>query len=148
MDQRRPSDWSIIEAVVDEEMRKRLAPLLDRWKQGDFIWDEGFAPDMLVTGFSADGPERARGPEEIAGYLSRIFKQFRDYRVEATGFEQLGDEIMLMEGRQFGTGRLSGLEVAESLYIVFRFRSGRLTEMHWHPGRDEALAAAGLGDDH
>ena len=109
-------------------------------------WDESFAPDLLVTGFSADGPERARGPEEISGYLRRIFQQFRDYRIEAGELEQLTEDGLLMEGRQLATGRLSGLEIAETLYILFRFRSGQIAAMHWHPKREGALAAAGLSE--
>jgi hypothetical protein len=63
--------------------------------------------------------------------------------------DQLSDEIVLMEGRQLGTGRLSGVDIGETLYIVFRFASGRLIEMHWHPRREGAFAAAGLpGEPH
>lgn len=39
----------------------------------------------------------------------------------------------------------SGLEIRESLFIVFRFASDQLVEMHWHPKREGALQAAGLG---
>jgi len=126
-------------------MRERLEPILERWEEGDFGgWDESFAPDLLLTGFDADGAHRARGPEEINAYLRRFFRQFRDYRVKMQDLEQLDDESALMKGRQYGIGRLSGLEVDEVLYIVFRFSSGRLTEMHWHIDREAALAAAGL----
>ena len=111
------------------------------------FWDESFAPDLLLTGYDSDGTHRARGPEEITDYLRGFFEQFRDYRVEAHGLEQLDGETVLMEGRQFGTGRLSGLEIDETLYIVFRFSSGRLAEMHWHLAREGALEAAGLADE-
>lgn len=47
-------------------------------------------------------------------------------------------------GRQLGIGRSSGVEVTQSLYIVFRFADERLTEMHWHMSREGALEAAGL----
>ena len=131
--------------VADQSASELLAPVLERWERGDFwVWDECFAPDLLVTGFDADGSHQGRGPEEITSYLSRFFRQFRNYRIEVGQLDQLSEEIVLMEGRQLGTGRLSGVDIGETLYIVFRFASGRLTEMHWHPKREGAFAAAGL----
>ena len=60
--------------------------------------------------------------------------------------EQLSEETLFMEGRQCGTGRESGVEVEDALCIVFRFASGRLTEMHWHRKRAGALEAARLAE--
>ena len=134
--------------VAHQSKRELLDPILERWERGDFsVWDECFAPDLLVTGFDADGSHQAHGPKEITSYLSRFFRQFRDYRIQVGPLDQLSEEIVLMEGRQLGTGRLSGVDIAETLYIVFRFASGRLTEMHWHPKREGALAAAGLAGE-
>lgn len=129
--------------MTDRSLSELLEPVLERWERGDFwVWDECYAPDMLLTGFDADGSHEAHGPEEIASYLSSFFRQFRDYRIEVGRLQQLSEEVVFMEGRQLGTGRLSGVEIAENVFIVFRFASGRLTEMHWHPRRDGALAAA------
>ena len=131
--------------MTDQGRKELLAPVLERWESGDFrTWGECFAPDLLVTGFDGDGQHRARGPAEITGYLSTFFEQFRDFRIEVGSLEALSEDVLLMEGRQFGTGRLSGLDIEESLYIVFRFESDQLVEMHWHPKREGALAAAGL----
>jgi ketosteroid isomerase-like protein len=133
---------------VAETQDQLLAPILERWGRGDFSgWDERFAPDLLLTGFDADGQHRARGPEEISDFLRRFFRQFRDYRIEVGRLRQVSEDVVLMEGRQLGTGRLSGVEVRDTLYIVFRFDSGRLTEMHWHPSREGALEAAGVSTD-
>jgi ketosteroid isomerase-like protein len=131
--------------VADQTAIELLAPVLERWERGDFWrWDECFASDLLVTGFDADGAHQAHGPEEVTNYLRRFFEQFRDYRIKVGKLDQLSDGTVLMEGQQLGTGRLSGLEVEETLYIVFRFSSGQLTEMHWHPKREGAFEAAGL----
>lgn len=129
--------------MVDQDARERLSPLLRKWARGDFTgWDEVFSSDLLLTAFNAAGPGQARGPEEIGNYLRGFFQQFSDYRIEVGHLEQLTNQTLLMEGRQFGTGRLSGLEIDETLYIVFRFDFGQLTEMHWHPKREGALEAA------
>jgi ketosteroid isomerase-like protein len=134
--------------VAHQSASELLAPILEKWERGDFwAWDECFAPDLLVTGFDADGSHEARGPEEITRYLSGFFQQFRDYRIEVGQLDELSEQVVLMEGRQLGAGRVSGLDIAESLFIVFRFASGRLTEMHWHPKREGALAAAGLPEE-
>lgn len=131
--------------MVDQSASELLLPVLER---GDFsVWDECFAPDLLVTGFDADGSHEARGPEPITRYLSGFFQQFRDYRIEVGRVDQLSNDVVLMEGRQYGTGRVSGLEISEMLFIVFRFGSGRLTEMHWHAKREGARAATGLPEE-
>jgi len=134
--------------VADQAISELLAPTLERWSRGDFShWDDCFASDLLVTGFDADGAQRARGPEEVDGYLRRFFRQFSDYRIEVEDLEQVASEVLLMEGHQTGTGRRSGLTIRETLYIVFRFAGSNLIEMHWHPRREGALEAAGLGSD-
>ena len=129
-----------------EAQERLLAPILVRWERGDFTgWDEQlYAPDLVLSGFNADGVFRGRGPEEISTNLRQFFRQFRDYRIEAGEFERISNDLLLMEGRQFATGRLSGVEVSETLYIAFRFDGDRLTEMHWHPSREGALEAAGI----
>ncbi len=55
--------------------------------------------------FDADGLLEARGPEEIGSYLSRFFRQFRDYRIEVEELDELSEDVVPMEGRQFGAGR-------------------------------------------
>jgi ketosteroid isomerase-like protein len=130
---------------VAEAQEQLLAPILERWERGDFSgWDERFAPDLVLSGFNADGVFWGRGPEEISKNLRQFFRQFRDYRIEPGEFDRIADDVLLMEGRQFATGRLSGVEVSETLYIAFRFDGDRLTEMHWHPSREGALEAAGI----
>ena len=122
-----------------------LQEVTSNWERGDFsTWHECLDPDLVVTGFDPDGTHRARGPSEASDYLRRFFRQFRDYRIEVEGFDRITPEAVLMHGRQIGTGRISGLEVKESLYVVFRLAGDRVIEMHWHPERSGALRAAGL----
>lgn len=131
---------------MEKTFQERLEPILERWERGEFShWDESFSPDMVVTGFDADGTHVSRGQVEIAERLGRFFEQFNDYRIEVGELQGLSEDTLLLEGHQIGTGRRSGLEIRETLFIVFRFDSGLLTEMHWHPRRDGALDAAGLG---
>jgi hypothetical protein len=126
-------------------MQERIAPVIERWTAGDFGgWDDVFAPDMLLTGFDADGHGKARGPDEINAYLRGFFEQFSSFRIEADSFAELDDRTLLLEGRQFAIGRGSGLPIDETLFVVFRFEGETLAGMHWHPKREGALAAAGL----
>jgi SnoaL-like domain len=129
--------------VAGQGQEQLLRPILERWERGDFSgWDEHFAPDLVLSGFDADGVFRGRGPEEISEKLRNFFRQWRGYRIEAGEFERIDDDFLLMKGRQLATGRLSGVEVTETLYIAFRFDGDLLTEMHWHPRREGALESA------
>lgn len=121
-----------------------LRPLLERWEQGELLrWDELFAPEMLVTGYDADGVHVARGPEEIGAYMQSFFQQFADYHIEVGTLEEVADDTVLMEGRQHGTGRRSGLEISETLVIAFKLANGHIAEMHWRLRRPDALEAVG-----
>ena len=56
----------------------------------------------------------------------------------------LDDEHVLIEGRQFGVGRASGLRIDETLFIVVAIRDDLVRGIHWHPHREGALHAAGI----
>ena len=66
--------------------------------------------------------------------------------IEVEQLTDLDDANVLMEGRQYGLGRRSGIRIADRLHIVFHFTDDRVTRMYWHPDREEALKAAGLLD--
>jgi hypothetical protein len=125
-----------------------IRPLVEGWERGDFSPKPGVTVDgVVLTAFTADGHERAQGAEEIAAYLRRFFKQFSDYHVDVASVSVLDESHLLLEGNQYGTGRGSGLEIAERLFVVFALRDGKVSEMHWHPRREGALEAAGLPVD-
>jgi hypothetical protein len=129
------------------ELIQAIRPLVEAWERGDFgPRPEATTEDIVVSGLTADGHEQVQGADEIDAYMRRIFEQFREYRIDVAAITELGGSHVLLEGHQYATGRSSGVETADSLFIVFAVRDGRVSEAHWHARRDGALAAAGLED--
>ena len=129
-------------------MREKIEivrPLVEGWERGDFRPRRGVTTDDLVlTGFTSEGGARVQGADEIGTYLREFFEQWADYRIDVASISELGDSHLLLEGNQYGTGRGSGMEIAERLFVVFALRDGQVSELHWHPHREGALEAAGL----
>jgi hypothetical protein len=124
---------------------ERLRPTLREWERGNFAAGaEILSPDVVLSGLVADGMVVSRGFGEMADFLRDFFGQWANYRIEVGGLTQLDDSHVVMEGRQYGEGRHSGIQISETLYIVFCFAADRVTEMYWHIDRAEALKAAGL----
>lgn len=131
---------------MPEEKLERLRPILAEWERGNFApGAEVLAPDVWLSAFVPDGMVVAHGWEEISRFLREFLAQWSSYRIEVESLEELDDSAVLMEGRQYGTGKASGVEIADSLNIVFSFEGGRVVAMYWHPERAGALGAAGLG---
>jgi ketosteroid isomerase-like protein len=124
-----------------------IRPLIDGWEQGDFAPRPGLlAADLVLTGFTGAGVDRAQGADEIAAYLRDFFSQWRDYRMSTRRVGRLDDEHVLIEGRQHGEGRVSGMHIDETLFVIIQVRDGKVAEIHWHARRDVAFAAAGIDD--
>jgi SnoaL-like domain len=124
---------------------ERLRPTLSEWERGNFAAGaEILSPDVLLSGLVADGMVDSRGFEEMAEFLRDFFGQWANYRIEVNQLTPVDDSHVVMEGRQHGVGKHSGIQISESLYIVFCFQDDRVTEMYWHMDRAEALKAAGL----
>ena len=123
-----------------------IRPLVQGWEQGDFTPKDGVTTDDLVmTGFTPDGVERAQGAKEIAAYLrSRIFSEFSRYWIDVADITSIDDSHLLLSGNQYAVGKASGVEMAETVFIVFALRDGKVSEVHWHQRREGALESAGL----
>jgi ketosteroid isomerase-like protein len=130
---------------MDNQHVDRLRPTLSEWERGNFAAGaDVLSPDVVLTSFVADGFVVSRGWEEIGKHLRDVFGQWGDYRIEVEQLTSLDDSSVLMEGRQYGFGKRSGIRIEDSLHIVFRFTGDRVTEMYWHPRREEVLGAAGV----
>ena len=130
------------------ELIQAVRPLVEGWEQGDFSPRPGVTTDdLVVTGITGDGHERWQGAEEVGAYLRRIFTQFSDYRIDVAAISELGSSHVLLEGHQYATGRSSDVPIADTLFIVFAVRDGKVSECHWHARREGALDAAGLADE-
>jgi ketosteroid isomerase-like protein len=131
---------------MSQENLERVRPLLAEWERGNFAaGGEILSPEVVLSSF-VPGEEMVivRGFAEIEVFLREFFEQWRSYRIEIDDVTSRGDNAVLAEGRQFGTGKTSGVETVDLLSIVFEFERDRIIAMYWHPNRGEALEAAGL----
>jgi hypothetical protein len=131
---------------MSKELIDRLRPTLAEWERGNLLaGGEVLSPDVEVHLFVPGGIVVSRGLEEVVGRLrDDVFGQWGEYRIEVGRLVAIDATHVLLEGRQFGVGKRSGIEIADSLHVVFTFGGDRVTEMYWYPERADALAAAGL----
>ncbi len=131
---------------MPQERIDRLRAVLGEWERGNFAAGaEILSPSVVLSSFVPGGPVVSHGWAAVGRHLrDDVFKQWASYRIEVERLTAVGDSHVLMEGRQYGLGRQSRIEVEDRLHIVFRFSGDVVTEMYWHPDRDEALKAAGL----
>jgi hypothetical protein len=130
---------------MSEENVERLRPVLAEWERGNFaVGGDLLSPTALLSAFISDGMVVCHGGEEIGRFLREFFLQWRDYRIKVEKLVPLDESTVMLQGRQLGIGKGSGIEIDESLTIVFRFKQDRLGAMYWHPHHEEALKAAGL----
>ena len=129
---------------MSQEQIEMLRPVLAEWAEGNF-WGaaELMAPDIT---FRAAPPANfvAQGREEAARQMLDVLAQWSDYRIEAEELEDLGEDSVLVVGRQSGTGKLSGAEVDYPIFIVWKFRENEVIAEYLEATRDAALEAAGL----
>lgn len=94
-------------------------------------------PEIVVR-----DPERTgvtfHGFDGLLRFWSEWFENWEEYRVEPREFEEHGDEI-LVSAEQIGRGALSGVEVRDDLFNVFRLRRGKVVEYRVYGGREAAL---------
>ena len=130
---------------MSEEKLELLRPVLAGWAEGNF-WGgaELMAPDVT---FRAAPPANfvAHGLEETARQMLDVLAHWSDYRIEAE-LEDLGEDSVLVAGRQRGTGKLSGAEVDYPIFIVWKFRENEVIGIYLEGTREAALEAAGLGE--
>jgi uncharacterized protein len=96
-------------------------------------------PEIVVRDPARTG-QTFRGREDLRRFWDEWFENWDEYRVEPQEFVEAGGEI-LVRARQVGRGKLSGIEIDDDLYQVFRVRNGRLVEYRLYTEREDAVAS-------
>ena len=86
-----------------------------------------------------------RGPDGLRQFFAEWMENWEEYRSEPVEFTEAGGEI-LVRAHQTGRGKLSGIEVNQDLFIVFRMRDGKFLEYRLYTNRDDAVASMGAAD--
>jgi ketosteroid isomerase-like protein len=131
---------------MSEEKIELLRSVLAEWADGNF-WGSAalMAPDIT---FLAAPPANivAHGREDAGRQMLELLDHWIGYRIEADELEDLGNDSVLVAGRQRGTGKLSGAEVDYPIFIVWTFRGDEVVGVYLEGTRDAALVAAGLSE--
>lgn len=122
-----------------------LRPILAEWEGGNFAAGTNMrGPEVELSTFIRGGKVLCHGTDEIDRYLGEFFAQWRDYHITVERLQPLDEATVVLEGHQHGVGKGSGAKTTDALTIVFKLDRERITVMHWHRQREEALNAAGL----
>ena len=131
---------------MSQDQIELLRPVLAEWAKGNF-WTaaELMAPDITFQGCAAGQHRcpRARGGRSTD---PRSPAHWRDYRIEAEELEDLGEDSVLVVGRQRGTGKLSGAQVDFPIFMVWKFRGNGVIGVYLEGNESRALEAAGLSE--
>ena len=127
------SDREIVEMAFDAFTRGDLDAALDLCDPEIVIRDPGRTGQTL------------KGRNELRAFWEEWLENWQEYRVEPQEFIEAGSEI-LVHTRQMGRGKLSGVEVGQDLFQVFRVRDGRIVEYRIYGDRAEALGSVGRAD--
>jgi len=131
-------------AVVSNRV-ERLRPVYAEWAKGNLgAATELLAPDLVYSGYSPDGIVRTEGLEEFGRFVQAFLADWDDYRVEVGEFVQLEDDVVLVLGRHYGSGKRSGVAVDDPVFNVWVFRGEQVVRLHFYADRESALRAAGL----
>jgi ketosteroid isomerase-like protein len=98
---------------------------------------------FLGSGDISAGEEGWRGREGVRDGMAEYLKAWDDYRLEVHDVIDCGDRV-LVEAREHGRGRGSGVEISDWLYLLWTIRDDKATRLKTYRERDEARDAAGL----
>jgi uncharacterized protein len=96
-------------------------------------------PEIVVRDPARTGTT-FQGPAGLRRFFEEWLENWEEYRSEPLEFIEAGDEI-LVRTLQTGRGKLSGIELREDLFQVFRVRGGRIVEFRLYTEREHALAS-------
>jgi ketosteroid isomerase-like protein len=84
-----------------------------------------------------------RGHAGMRRYIDDIFSVFPNWHPEVVQATEHGDTL-LAKVRLAGRGASSGLEIEQTVWLVSRYRDGKLFWWHGYGSRADALEAVGL----
>jgi len=108
-------------------------------------------PDLLVPDVRLDLSERVFNPAVYEGYegiirwREEVQEIWESYISEPEKFFA-GEDVVVVFTREIGRGGSSGVEVNRRTALLFRLRTGRVSEIRLYHDRDRAMRDAGLAE--
>jgi ketosteroid isomerase-like protein len=130
---------------MPQENVQMVRRICEAWARGDFQVGAGDLDRHVVFVVRPDFPEFGvfHGPDGVNEYMHRFLENWERYTLEATRVEPVGDTV-LVRFVQRGTGRESGIEVVDSLFMLFTFRGRRIVRLESVRTEGEAFESVGL----
>jgi uncharacterized protein len=98
--------------------------------------------DLFDADVTVHDPERTgqtfRGHDGLRRFWAEWLENWDEYRVEPREFVEEGDEILVV-GEQIGRGKISGIDLREDIFLVYRLRDGKVVEFRLFTDRGPAL---------
>jgi hypothetical protein len=111
---------------------------------------DGFARllhrDVVATVANFPEPGPFLGRDAVVAQLEGLAIEFDGQRYADVEIIADRDDWIVLTYRWLVRGSRSGVGVDADVAVAFRVKDRQLIEVHWRESRDEALAAAGLGE--
>jgi uncharacterized protein len=118
--------------------REIVETAFEAWARRDFDAVMALSDPELVV----HDPERTggtfRGHDAVMRFWAEWLENWRDYKVEPKEFIEDGDEVFVASD-QSGRASLTGIEVSQDLFQVFKLRDGVIVEVRIYADRAAAL---------
>jgi ketosteroid isomerase-like protein len=119
------------------------------WERGD--WSSAEWAHSQIEFSVPDAPDafRSTGAARMGELWRKYLSAWEGYCIEADEFRELDSECVLVLSRYSGSGKASGLELAQMsprAAQVFYLRAGKVRRLVGYNDRENALADLGLRD--
>ena len=111
---------------------EHLFSILDEKVEWDYV---GAFPEI----------QTAHGPAEVSEFLREWSEAFDDFSFQAEEIVDAGDSVVV-EVRQSGRGKETGVQVESHAWQVFTLRNGKVVHCRGYETKEQGLEAAGLSE--
>jgi ketosteroid isomerase-like protein len=91
-------------------------------------------------------PVEAQGRDAFLRWIGDWLEVWETFEVDAESIEPVGENHVVLDMRQHGKGKGSGIEVELRVSYMFELHDGVATRYHLYADRKQALAAAREGE--
>jgi ketosteroid isomerase-like protein len=133
---------------MSQENVEIVRRVYERWGRGDFRAGTELFDPWVVLVLRKEFPDTGAylGPEGVNKYMREFLEGWDHAVIEGQEFIEAGDSV-LVQVHQQAAGKQSGTPVDMSYFHVWTFRGGAVIRLESVRGREEALDAAGLGEE-
>jgi len=102
-----------------------------------------YDPEVVIDASRVVDGELGRGHEGVYRFIAGWVGTFDEWREEIEEMRDLGTQVYVV-ARQFGRGRVSGVEVEQRYAVLHEIQGDKITRVTIYREPAEALEAAGL----